>query len=338
MKKLPTYMLTRKFDLGTSASKPLAKVKADATPKRATGQFVVGTPRHTLAEQALQKSIAKNAGLMGVFSKLEPNFKKTLIDSFVDIAPSKEKSRAKPLIETSTNAGSVLGDLARTKRVVRVGVLDLGVWIGGLPMLLEKLNAAQPMFTIFEIQAPVPGGLIKTQEGMADWAAQQLGRKLGKRELGEMDRHIIANEFFVVGEDIRKNMGLDFLVGLAPALVAGTAADGGIYWNHFSSVSGKTILLSTTDLREFAAQAERPFEAAVGAMLLPALLIAVNGKLEYHDDSGCLFDYNGSRVSLVSTLKAMQIEDRCLDVMSPEQRTAASAMLKALQLMKRRKV
>lgn len=226
--------------------------------------------------------------------------------------------------------------LARLAKVRRVGVLDMGAWIGGVPTLLERLNAAQSLFTIFEVQAPMPGGLLKTPVGMAEWAAEQLGKPLSKSDRDEMEPHVIANEFFTAAEDIRNHFGLDLIVGMTPAMIAGFQADGEIFWNHFSAVTDKTILLSTADLRRFAEAAHRPFEAGVGALMVATLLVAVNRKLGYHEDTGCIFDYNGSRVSLVTTLKLMRIDVQCLRAMTTEQADAAISMLTVLKRMKRR--
>ncbi|BAK77239.1 hypothetical protein NH8B_2425 [Pseudogulbenkiania sp. NH8B] len=123
---------------------------------------------------------------------------------------------------------------------------------------------------------------------------------------------------------------------MTPALVAGIEPGNGIYWNHFSSVFANTILLSTADLRLFAERAGRPYEAGVGVLLVAALLVSVNDKLGYHDDTGCLFDYNGSRESLVTTIERMHIDSQCLEKMTFDQRDAVTKMLATLKRFKRK--
>ena len=269
--------------------------------------------------------------LIQVYNKLSPSFRKAL-DSSVR-STKKGVQSIHPL--ESESVVKIIRELARQKGVFRVGVLDMGSWIGKLPILLEKLNAAQSLFTIFEIQAPIPGGLIKTPEGMAEWASEHLNKPLTKEERDEFSEHMIANKFFDAAEDIRKDedIDVDFIVGITASMVAYISSNT-VYWNHFSAVHGKTILISAADLRRFSEQAERPFEAAIGALLVSSLLIAVNDKLDYHDDSGCLFDYNGSRVSLVNTIKNLHIEGKCLDKMTSEQREAAISMLSSLKRMR----
>jgi Cu/Ag efflux pump CusA len=88
----------------------------------------------------------------------------------------------------------------------------------------------------------------------------------------------IQEEFFEAGESIRSAMGVDCLIGITPALIAGRNRDG-IFWNHFASAQSKLILLSTADLGDFSAQAGRRFEAGVGMLLVAALLVSRNEHL-----------------------------------------------------------
>ncbi|MGB5081205.1 MAG: hypothetical protein WBO23_10735 [Burkholderiales bacterium] len=339
MKKPATFTLVRKFDFGTpvrSRARTGAFPSTGSYAKPKIGSVGDSILNYAQAEQVVLKSVKASPKLTKVFVNLDPQFKKALISSFVTIPAKAAKSRARAKPSVSTGVISVARELARLEKVRRVGVLDMGAWIGGLPTLIERLNAAQPLFTIFEVQAPIPGGLLKTPAGMAEWAVEHLGKQLSKRERDALERHVIANEFFAAAEDIRTHLGLDFIVGMTPAMVAGVQSDGSIYWNHFSSVFDKTILLSTADLRQFAEDAGRPFEAGVGALLVAALQIAVNRKLGYHEDTGCIFDYNGMRATLVTTFKQMRIDAQCLHNMTPEQRDAATSMLAVLKRMKRR--
>jgi hypothetical protein len=217
---------------------------------------------------------------------------------------------------------------------LRVGILDLGAWMGNLRPLLEELNRVQTLFELFEVQSPVPGGLIKSPDGMMQWAAEN-GVYTGSMDVSEFEPQMIADEFFLVAEDIRKALKLSRVVGVTAPLIAGVEEDS-VYWNHFASGKGKTILISTKDVRSFAEQAHRPFAAAVGALLIGALLANVNDKITYHDDTGCIFDYNGSRISLVNTFTALRIDSSCFQKLTPKQRISADSMLTALRAMKRK--
>jgi len=341
MKKPGTFTLVRKFDFGTQTSVSVKTrtgtlQSADSRTKYKMAGASAPILNYAQAEQAVLTSVKALPGLAKAFVNLNPRFKKALVGSFVSVLAKAAKQRAVAKPSVSPDVISVTRELARQDKVRRVGVLDMGAWIGGMPALLERLNAAQPLFTIFEVQAPVPGGLLKTPVGMAEWASEHLRKPLSKRERDSLERHVIANDFFVAAEDIRRHLGLDLIVGMTPAMVAGIEANGTIFWNHFSAVLGKTILVSTADLRQFAETAGRSFEAGVGALLVAALMIAVNRKLEYHEDTGCVFDYNRNRVSLINTLKQMHIDARCLHQMTQEQRDVATNMLTVLKRMKRR--
>ncbi len=217
---------------------------------------------------------------------------------------------------------------------LRVGILDMGTYIGRLPELLTHLNAAQDMFIIFDIVAPVPGGMVRRPADFVEWLdAHSKDANSVLAALSDLTPQIIADEIFVAAESIRRALKLDLVIGMTPAMVAGTSREG-VYWNHFSCVSDRTIVVSAADLRVFAKRAGRPFEAAVGALITTTLLVATNDRLGYHEDTGCLFDYNESRTSLVDTLKRLHIDQDCLDKMPPGQRKAGRAMLMALKKMK----
>jgi hypothetical protein len=127
-----------------------------------------------------------------------------------------------------------------------------------------------------------------------------------------------------------KSLGLNYLAALTPAMIAGSTARE-VYWNHFSSGSGRLFLISTADLREFAREAGRSFESAVACLLVTQLLAAMSPKLHFHADRGCLLDYNGDRKSLIKTLKNPVIETRCLDKMQPNVRAAAESLVATLR-------
>ncbi len=247
------------------------------------------------------------------------------------------KKAAKPRLRMAAKKKLKAATKSQPKsRTLRVGVLDLGAWLGDLRSLLEGLNRVQTLFEFFEVQAPVPGGLIKTSEGMLQWAAEN-GLYTGSMDASTFEPQMIADEFFLAAEDIRKALKLARVVGVTAAMIAGVDEDG-VYWNHVAAGEEKTILLSMKDVRAFAEQAERPFAAAVGALLIGALFASINEKITYHADAGCLFDDNQSRVSLIETFKALSIEASCFNKLTPKQRVAADAMLSALRLMKRKSV
>jgi hypothetical protein len=170
---------------------------------------------------------------------------------------------------------------------------------------------------------------------MREWLRQRAtSTKSGLVEL-VLAPQMISDEFFEAAADIRKNLELDLIVGLTPARVAGTDPDNSLFYDHFSATLEKEVLVSTADLRKFSAAAGRPFEAGVGALVVSALLVAINNDLDYHDDTGCIFDYNEDRASIVPALKSLTVDSQCLGKMSQVQVDATKSMLRVLRRMKR---
>lgn len=92
------------------------------------------------------------------------------------------------------------------------------------------------------------------------------------------------------------------------------------------------MLVSTYEMRNFAAQASRPFEAAVASLVIGELLALLSPGLEFHEENrGCIFDFNGDRQSIVESLRQMQIEPECLRRIKPAYRTSADALITALR-------
>jgi cytochrome P450 len=124
----------------------------------------------------------------------------------------------------------------------------------------------------------------------------------------------------------------DYLIGLTPAMVAGGYRNE-VFWNYFSAAQGRVLMVSTTDLREYAAKARRPFEVAVGGLMVATLLAQMTEGLDFHENRGCIFDKNEDRHTLVRNIRKPAIEPECLDRMSPRLRAAALAIIERLKAM-----
>lgn len=370
MKKLSPFMLVRHVNLQDNDSGAV-KTRVTKGAVKLSGSKVI-TPDEIQAKLAVNTILSSSSLLSKTFESLNPALRQTLIDAYrgVDVSraatqkaprnagrPSKKgiatklsgkgrttatpasgKNVARSSLKDWTGAAyveQITRDLSRATDPLRIGILDLGAWIAGLPDLLVRLNAAQDLVTLFEVNAPVPAGLKKTAKGLAEWFDRH-GVKLGRGDIRGLEPHLVFEDFFHVASDIRTNMGLDMIVGLIPVMVAGEVGDT-VYWNHFSNVQDGVILISTTDVREFAAEAGRPFEAAVGSMLIGAVLVGLNEHSGYHYETrGCLFDYNEDRSGLANAIRMTGICPACAEVLSAEQRSAAESMLKVLRKMKGR--
>jgi len=217
---------------------------------------------------------------------------------------------------------------------VRVGLWDVGARIGYLQELVECLNASQASFMFVEVSSPVPSGLISTPERITEWARERKHRwSAADRE--SLVHNVIAEDFFDQAEqvhrDLRRDIKLNYLLGLTAAMVAGDDEDG-IYWNHFSTFKGKLALASTYELREFAKRARCPFESLVGIVVVAQLLVAMNWpRLGFHENRGCLFDYDEQRYTIAQKAKNATIEQKCLSFIRPRHRAAAAALVEALK-------
>jgi hypothetical protein len=221
----------------------------------------------------------------------------------------------------------------QSSRVRTIGLLDLGAWLSRLPELLKVMNGAQRRFAFLELQTPVPAGLVKTEEALVVWARKH-GVKLTKARRSELVRNMLADEFFYFAESLRRRYSLDLLIGLTPAMVA-FVERGVPHWNYYACGDGKTAVVSTADVREYARRGRRPYEAAVGMMVAAQVIALVDG-IEYHPETrGCLFDFDEEREDLVVAIKKMRIDAECLALLKkPGAADSATALMAALSKMK----
>ncbi|MGE4242666.1 hypothetical protein [Ramlibacter sp.] len=213
-----------------------------------------------------------------------------------------------------------------------VGLLDLGAWVARMPLLLERMNAAQDSFRFLEVMTPVPAGLIKTRESLAAWSRAN-GTSQGEVEAHPPGRNMVADEFLYFAEGVRKEHSLDYLFGLTTAMVAFTE-DGRAHWNYFAFGRDHVSLVSTFDLRRYAAEARRPYEAAVGMLLVAQMLGLKHGVPSHEETRGCIFDFDANRDDVVVAIRQLAIDPQCLRLLPPEEAAAADALLAALRRMK----
>jgi len=273
------------------------------------------------ARRAADSRILKIGALTGRVSGLKPALRNALLDSGV-------RSLLSGGIPKRGAIEHITRRLPVRKSAKTVGIIDLGAWLGTLPKLLEAMNRAQSDFVFYEVQSAVPAGIISQPERVVEWAREQ-GVRLSKEDVRDMSRNIIADQFFRIAATMRKDLGLDILVGVTPAMVAGTLRDE-VFWNHFSVGRSSLILISTQDLRRYAQEAGRPYEVAVGALLVAQALHVVSPRLGFHENTGCLFDYNEARDSLVDSIKSPMIEPSCLEKIPPAFRASAQALAQTL--------
>lgn len=227
----------------------------------------------------------------------------------------------------------VLKDLQRSKANVTVALWDIDARCGALPEIINLLNQSQPIFTFFDLQAAIPSGLVIQAEHFTAWAQKRLGRRVSKKEREEFQNNLMSNDFYKHASGVYQNLGVDYLVGLTQYMIAGEE-DGQFFWSYFSAASpnNRILLVSAYELRDYARRAGRPFEVAVGMLVIGQLLATINKKVEFHFvDTGCLFDFNDDRVSVIESIKRAEIEPSCVALMDAKYREAAQAMMEALR-------
>ena len=320
VKRLPPFMLVHvppasmpgNDDSAVDPYAPVAKARPPARrPKRRLG---VG---FDLEENA----IAAAPRLAKRWKSLSPELRRTLVASAQSVAP---KAASRALL-------SMLRDLNRADAVKTVAIWDLDARIGFLPDEVKKLNTVQGAFTFFVLQAAVPAGLVSTPVRVAEWARES-GVLFDQSDLEVLELNVIADDILPRAQVLRRDTGVDMLIGLAAKPIAFTGPEGP-HWNYFTVGNREVGLMSVCDLRTFAEKAGRPFATAV-AMVLLAQVLAQVSPLEYHEESHgspCLFDFNEERVTIVNNIKRPSIHPDCLAKIPTIYRSAAAAMIEALK-------
>jgi hypothetical protein len=280
--------------------------------------------------------------LVDPLAALNPNLAHTLLDSSLAQVESGENwaaaavERLRPVVE----------DLQRGTSTVTVAIWDLDARVGLLPTIIDTLNQSQDVFTFFDLQAPMPAGLVIRAEHFADWVkhrAKQRVRdftawlrdssekkRMSEKERQEFQDNLMSNDFYQYARIIHKQLGVDYLAGITQYKVAGYE-NGDYFWDYFSASQKGVLLASAFDLREYAHEAGRPFEVAVAQVMLAQLLVEIGPKVTFHEDRGCIFDFNESRVSIVRSIKETRIEPECLGKIAERYRGPAEKMVEALR-------
>jgi hypothetical protein len=140
----------------------------------------------------------------------------------------------------------------------------------------------------------------------------------------------MSNDFYKFAHVIHKQLGVDFLAGVTQYKVAGYE-NGDYFWDYFSASHKGVLIASAFDLREYASEAGRPFEVAVAQVVLAQLLVEMGPKLSFHEDRGCIFDFNASRDSVIRSIREMRIEPECLAKVAERYREPVEKMVAALR-------
>jgi hypothetical protein len=283
-------------------------------------------PAFTLVHNMNRRSSAKDAEALSELRTAKKSLRESIGASFSNGVLNKSA------------VNRVAKEINRQPNVHTVGILDLGAWVGALPKIIERMKKAQPDIVIFEIQAAIPSGLVQDADRVAFRAEEILGRKLKRSERAELQDAIVDVDFFPLGERVRREVGVDYLIALTGDRIAGEISDDDGHTFHsdfFSSPQDHVCLVSTNGLRELAIAAKRPFEMAVGYVFLGSLLVAMNPGVTFHDDAGCLFDYNYDRTKITKGLASPIVDEKCLGKIKPRYRSMTRHLLESLSSYRR---
>ncbi|HSB09704.1 MAG TPA: hypothetical protein VLM38_09490 [Blastocatellia bacterium] len=283
------------------------------------------TSRVPSAQDRWHELRKKSPDLFKALKSFSPNLRNTLISSTF------AQKSIDPSEQVPSKLRRVVRELQRSKEVVTVAIWDLDAKVDGLTEVMETLNKSQPVFTFFDLRAPVPAGLVIHSEFFTEWARRRMKFRVSKKEKANLRSNLMFNDFYDYARVVREQTGVDYLVGITRYKVAWEDGED-VYWDYFTTSDKGVILVSAYDMREYSSEAGRPLETAMAGMVIAQLLQELHKKALFHTENrGCLFDFNDERDTIVESIRAARIEDKCLMKIDAKYRDAARSMVKALK-------
>jgi hypothetical protein len=127
---------------------------------------------------------------------------------------------------------------------------------------------------------------------------------------------------------------VDVIVGLFGPMLAWTDYYGpqSFGWNFFSLGEGDEVAISSYGVREYAAKAGRPFEAAIAMMAMSQVWANMFVGLEFHTETrGCPFDFCEDRSDLVGSIKRMELCPESLAAIPLYEQSSVKKCLEAIR-------
>jgi hypothetical protein len=193
----------------------------------------------------------------------------------------------------------------------QIGIWDIDVNAGFLFRVLDVLNHCQKLFKFKRIEATVPMGLT-----LAGARTREIVKSYGRDDQDpDIANNTYAPDILKVAQPIAKSLDTDLLVCVVAPMIMDLltkAEDGqdGIGWNFFSTSYRDVAVVSAYDLRIYAAEAKRPFEATLAGVVLGAVLAAVFRDVSFHDETrGCILDYCEDRSDIVQMFRKFGLCD-----------------------------
>jgi hypothetical protein len=223
-------------------------------------------------------------------------------------------------------------------RRLRIGIWDLNATAGSLPHVLDAIEDAQSYLSFYSVEAAFQIGLTTPGDHVA---AQWKLRTGGSMSRSEAAMNVCASPIFRAARPIREALRLDWLVIVVRSMIADETDPDDAWYNLFATTRGGLVLLSTYDLREFAAQAGRPFESAVAGTALSMVIQSMVPHLEA--TPGTIFDFCENRHDIVEVIRTPKIDsanraripaeileplDKILDVLKAYKGTTTPAQMR----------
>lgn len=211
-----------------------------------------------------------------------------------------------------------------------IGLWDLNDTLEGMGDMILRVNSVQNRYRFFDLVADAPPGIV-SKPGKIKAMVEDINSRRRKRRFGmpsSIGSTIIDDEFFAMAKTMRERFGLDQLIGLTPYRVSSFEANE-VLCDYFSSSSGELPLsiVSYDELRKFAHQVGKPFEAALLGQVIAQVLAVQFDDIEFHDDTGCLFDFNNIRADYTRFLRAPKLDEACLGHIDSRYRSAVLSII-----------
>jgi hypothetical protein len=218
---------------------------------------------------------------------------------------------------------------AARPEAITIGIWELDNPVVGLAETLADLNRAQRHFSFLRVKASVPAGLVSKVERLRWFFDQDAG--FGKDAYAPEDPNVMAEDFQSLSDDVRTDVGLEYLIGITGFGVASDDKDDGFEFDITSVTRKKCTIVSTYWLRQEASKHRLSLSALTAWTILGQILVDLSRRLAFHADRGCLFDENQDDFeTLGPALVDGAVEEACAVLIRRDLREATAVSVNLL--------
>jgi hypothetical protein len=218
--------------------------------------------------------------------------------------------------------GAVVAGVTRKQRI---GIWDLNAGAGSLPHLLDRVEEAQSYFSFYAVEAAFQTGLTIPGDHVVTDFKRRTGRTMARWEAA---MNVCVSPIFKAAQPVLDALPIEWLVIVVRSMLADDE-EPPFRYNLFARASGHMVLQSTYDLREFAAEAGKPFESAVLGTALSIVIQSMVPDLE--ETPGTIFDFCENRHDIVRVIREPRIDDANRALIPPEILEPVDAILDVLK-------